>query len=376
MSWPYLDGLDDGSFFSQLLEQNTPWLTELRGCPQDPIHHAEGDVLTHVGLVCSELSKLRAFTEANQDDKQILAWAALLHDIAKPACTIHEENGRISSPGHAAKGALRARKLLWMLDCPFPIREAICGLVLYHMKVFWVLERDDPTRLVREISLSCSCHLLSTLAQADALGRHCPDTQQLLDRVELFRELAKEANCLHTKADFASDTARFQYFQGKWHNPEIAPFEDFPCEVLLLSGPPGAGKDTWIKEQGPDWPVVSLDQIRQELKIPPTASQAKVADVARERARVHLRSGTNFIWNATNLSRMIRRKSLSLFLDYGAKVKIVYLEQPIKILEQRNREREAAVPWKAVEKMLGRWEIPTALEAHTIELAPGVPEVG
>lgn len=93
----------------------------------------------------------------------------------------------------------------------------------------------------------------------------------------------------------------------------------------------------------------------------------EVADAAREKAREYLRAGQNFIWNATNVSPLIRRKCLSLFMDYKARVRIVYLEQPLPILQERNRNREAEVPWKAIEKMMRKWEVPTHLEAHEVE---------
>lgn len=66
--------------------------------PQDPVYHAEGDVFTHVSLVCRRLSELEEYQTLKEDEKQILAWAAALHDMAKPACTIRESDGRISSP--------------------------------------------------------------------------------------------------------------------------------------------------------------------------------------------------------------------------------------------------------------------------------------
>jgi putative nucleotidyltransferase with HDIG domain len=365
MSWE-LDGIDDGSFAEKLLAEGVDWLAELRGCPQDPVHHGEGDVLIHVLMVCRELSKLDSFRQLPALQQQILAWAALLHDVAKPACTIHEPDGRISSPGHAIKGANKARRLLWMKNCPFALREEICGIIHYHMKVFWAFEQDDPTRLAREISLRCRCHHLAILAEADARGRVCPDTQDLLDRVALFRELADEAGCLTTPAQFASNFCRFRYLEGKWHNPESPPYEDFKCRVLLMSGLPGSGKDTWLERRGPNWPVVSLDAIREELNISPTDNQGKVIEAARERARVYLRTGRNFIWNATNISSRIRAKSLSLFLEYGAHVEIVYLEQDPQVLESHNRDRPNMVPWPAVERMLGKWEVPTLTEAHKV----------
>lgn len=45
------------------LESSYSCLASLRGCPQDPIHHAEGDVATHVSLVCQCLVQLEAFQE-------------------------------------------------------------------------------------------------------------------------------------------------------------------------------------------------------------------------------------------------------------------------------------------------------------------------
>ena len=354
-------------FPDNLLNQEPTWLQAMKGCPQDPRHHAEGDVYTHVERVCRELIKLPAYQALDKPGKQILAWSAALHDVAKPQCTVQLPEGRIASPGHAAKGADMARRLLWKLDCPFSVREQICGLVHYHMKVFWALEEDRPERLARRISLRCRCSDLAILAEADARGRICHDLAGLLDNVALFRQLAEEADCLHTPCHFASPLGRYQYLQGKWHNPELAPYEDFACKVIVMSGLPGSGKDTWIEKQGPDWPVVSLDAIRSSMRISPGSNQGRVVEAAREKARGYLRKKQNFIWNATNLSRLMRSKSLSLFLEYGAGVKIVYLERSPDILERQNSQREKAVPWRAVESMLTRWQLPTQEEAHQVE---------
>lgn len=366
MSWK-LEGLSDGTFAQKLLDSRTTWFQNLKDCPQDPIHHAEGDVLTHVLLVCQELIKLPQFLALNDLEKQILAWAAILHDVSKPSCNIFGVDGRISSPGHAAKGAVKARGILWDLDCPFEIREEICGLVKYHMTVAWILERDDPERLIRKISLACRCDYLVILATADMLGRKCQDQQDMLERVELFRQLAEDAECLNGPAKFASALCRYQYFQGSWHNPETPPYENFKSKVILLSGLPGSGKDTWIEKKGPHWPVISLDKIRQELGISAKGNQGKVLELARERAREFLRRGQAFIWNATNTSRRIRSKPISLFLEYGAHVKIVYLEQPAETLEKQNRDREAMVPWKVIQGMINKWEVPSLTEAHEIK---------
>ncbi len=370
MTWRLAD-LEDAAFFQRLLEQGTPWLTALDGCAQDPIHHGEGDVLVHPGRVCKALVGLPGYRQADQQEKQILAWAALLHDIAKPHCVTVDPDGRIGSAGHAFKGSLQARRILWELDCPFALREQIVGLVAHHMAPPRIFRREDPIREVRRISQDCRCDLLALLAQADALGRICSDQAELLDQVALFAELAREAKAWDSPAAFASPAARYLYFQGRWHVPEQAPFEDFRCRVVVLSGLPGAGKDTWIARHYSDWPVVSLDDLRRSLGVKPTAPQAGVVEAAREIARGYLREGRDFVWNATNLSRQVRAKCLSLLLDYGAFVTIVYRERPHRIVLEQNRLRDAAVPESVMQRLLRKWELPGPTEAHVVEFQVG-----
>jgi len=88
----------------------------------------------------------------------------------------------------------------------------------------------------------------------------------------------------------------------------------------------GAGKDHWIATQAPDWPVISRDALRREMKIAPTGKQGAVIARARELAREHLRRKQPFIWNATNISRQMRERSLSLCAAYNARVRIVHVE--------------------------------------------------
>ena len=117
----------------------------------------------------------------------------------------------------------------------------------------------------------------------------------------------------------------------------------------------------------PDWRVISLDDIRREMKIAPTENQGVVIQKARERAREFLRKGQNFVWNATNLSRQIRAQCIDLFADYNARVRIVYLEAGEQKLYRQNREREEGVPASVMQKMLARWEVPDVTEAHRVD---------
>jgi hypothetical protein len=63
------------------------WVRALAGCPQDPVHHAEGDVWVHTRMVCEALASAADWRELPPNERAVVFAAALLHDVAKPECT-------------------------------------------------------------------------------------------------------------------------------------------------------------------------------------------------------------------------------------------------------------------------------------------------
>ena len=348
------------------LDRQFEWIRAMRDCPQDPAYHAEGDVWIHVRMV---FEVMRGLVPENE----ILLAAALLHDVAKPACT-RVENSRITSRGHSQRGAIMTRRILWERGVDFATREQVCALVRYHQSPFHLIDRPDAARLAHLISQTAGCDLLTILAQADALGRTCQDQQDLLTRVGLFGEFCEEQECLRGPRIFASALSRFEYFRTPGRDPNYKVHDETRCEVVLLSGLPGSGKDTWIHHNRPDWPVISLDSIRDDLGAEPTGNQGAVVQEARERARVLLRQGKGFVWNATNLSREMRAPLIDLFTVYQARTRIVYVEASHDSLFARNHERKRVVPPSAIHHMMKRWEVPDVTEAWEVEhlTSPGI----
>src|SRR6202012_3206024 len=201
------------------------WIRAMRGCPQDPVFHAEGDVWIHVRMVCEALASLPEWQSLPPNEREILFAAALLHDQAKPACT-REEAGRISSRGHSIRGAIDARRILWELGTDFVAREQVCSLVRYHQSPFHLVNRDDSQRLAFLISQSTRCDLLGLLAKSDILGRHSADQKQLLERVALFEEYCREQSCFDSARQFASPRSRFEYFRIENRDPYYLAYED------------------------------------------------------------------------------------------------------------------------------------------------------
>ena len=376
---------------SQAVKQNMDWpgieaalssfVIPMSRTQQNPDFHAEGDVWTHTRLVCETLVKLDSFQVLPVDRQQVLFLAALLHDIGKIPTT-RWEDGRWTSPNHTLVGSRIARQFLWqdMGLCGTPekqqLRETVCLLVRYHSFPPHAIDDPDGRRKLLAIAANgelCpmfTIELLCVLCEADALGRKCAEKQDrihMAEQVQLCREFARENGCYDAPYPFPSAHTQFSYLARKDIAPEVELYNDTWGEVILMSGLPGTGKDTWIKENCPDLPMISLDEIRREMKIAPTDNQRKVLEAARERAREYLRKKQSFVWNATNLTPMVRNKQIKLITDYHASVRIVYLETDWQEQLRRNENRKAVVPEGAICHMLEELVPPETQEAAHVQ---------
>ncbi len=344
---------------------------------QNPEYHGEIDVFSHTKAVCEALIQEPEYRNGSQREKTVLFLAALFHDIGKIKCTVLED-GVYRSPNHAKIGSIITREILWR-DFGFcgseekqQIREAICQLVRYHSFPPYAVSDADSERkilkiasngtLVKDFSFSKLC----ALERADVLGRISKDAEETLEKIDYCQMLAEEAGCSEAPFSFADSFSGRAYFRGKTDWKEQALFNDSWGEVILLSGLPGTGKDTWIMQNYPELAMVSLDEIRQKLGILPTENQGKVIAAGHEAAREYLRKKQPFVWNATNITAQMRGILISLFEQYGASVRTVFLETDREEQLRRNAERTAKVPVSVIDRMLAKLELPERFESEKV----------
>ncbi|NQX37418.1 HDIG domain-containing protein [Pedobacter steynii] len=351
------------------LEKEFDWVKRMEEVPQDKIYHAEGNVAIHTQMVLAALENEPGFQKLGAQEKEILWASALLHDVEKYSTTVLEEDGSISSKGHAKKGAMKARQFLYRdLPAPFYIREQIVALVRHHGLPIWLFEKPDPLKALIMASMDLNTEWLALLARADMLGRICEDQEAMLYRIDCFEEFCREQGCWGQARSFVSEDARMYYLQKENAYVDYVPFDTPLMEMVLMSGLPGAGKDTFIKKNFPEMEVISLDDIRREWGIKPTdkSGNGRVIQEAKERARVLLRKKISFVWNATNTTSQMRMQLIELFSTYKAKVRVVYIESPYADLCRQNRGREAIVPDQVLEKLINKLEVPALWEGHTV----------
>ena len=354
-----------------------PIFDDMARTEQNPDYHGEVDVLTHTKMVCEALIRDPEYQKGTDREKTVLFLAALFHDIGKIKCT-RLEDGSWRSPHHARSGSMKAREILWR-DLGFcgteekqQLREAVCRLVRYHSFPPYAMNDSDPERkLLRiaadgELTRDFSLATLLTLERADILGRICRDTEDSLKKIDHCRGLAEEAGCLHEPFAFADDFSRRAYFKEKTARKDQALSNDTWGEIVMLSGLPGTGKDTWIAKNAPDLPMISLDDIRRRLQIRPTEHQGRVIAEAYDIAKEYMRKKQPFVWNATNITPKTRGWQISLFEDFGASVRTVFLETEWHEQLRRNAARRATVPVFAIERMLSKLEPPERAECERV----------
>lgn len=347
-----------------------PWFEALFHSTQDPIHHAEGDVGTHSLMVLDSLVNDPVFRALLPAEREEVYVGAVLHDVAKPYTRREDSDGRVGNPGHSPKGEIDARRILWEMGYPFDMRERVCGLIRYHQLPYWAINENDGDKRVIRVSLKTRCDLLAILARADIKGRICADAQKPLDNIELFSMMAEDLGVESKPYEFPSDHTRFVYFNGNTaRDPSFEAFDDSKVDVTVMCGLPGSGKDHWLAHHAGNLPVVSLDDLRDVMEVEhgDRHGQGQVAQAAKEQAKEYLRRQQPFAWNATNLTLDVRRKVLGLLSDYGARIRIVYVEAPCDRLFRQNKDRAAVVPENAIWKMTRRWQLPDLTEGHRVE---------
>lgn len=348
-----------------------PELCMLKDIPQDPAYHGEGDVYNHTEMVCQKLLTLSEWRDLEKGEQELLFLAAAFHDIGKISCT-KQEDGKWISPKHTIIGEKVFRQMVYrnaeQYSLTFQQREMAAKLIRYHGLPVWFWTKRQTAFDLLKAAESIPLRLLYLLSKADVQGRITNEPDQLNDQVALFADYAKELNIWDKPFTFANPFTKYQYFHKEdiWHQAEL--YDNTKFDVILMSGLPLAGKDSWIEKYGREMPVISLDRIRDQLGLPPAKNTGRVVQTAMEQARNLLRQKKPFIWNATNIIQETRQRLVSLFAGYDARVHIMYLEAPYQELLARNKIRTRYIPEPVLEDMIRKLEIPAPWEAYTVTI--------
>ena len=179
---------DDLLRYRQIITQVIPELQPLWGFDQKNRHHIY-DIYTHTAHVVEAVPR-----------ELTLRWAALLHDIGKPASFTLDTQGEGHFYGHAAISAELADGVLRRLKAPTALRERVVLLIEKHM--VW-LEVTKPTirRWVSRLGMEAMQQLMC-LQEADtgSKGTEDPAENPYFSGIQgLLYALRQEDACLQVK---------------------------------------------------------------------------------------------------------------------------------------------------------------------------------
>ncbi len=184
------------------LKEILPELAATIGIKQGQDWHPEGDVFEHTMQTLDAAAQIPC---ENDHMRLMLLYAALCHDLGKVATTEENDDGSISSVGHAQEGNALARKMLKRIMSNKELIDTVCKLVKYHMSPIQFIDNDaKPSaykRLANKLSPHCSLSLLADLALADRRGRNPNGPEPLqdtYDEIEEFRKRAEQAEVLES----------------------------------------------------------------------------------------------------------------------------------------------------------------------------------
>lgn len=174
--------------FVPILTQAIPEIIPSVGFQQHSPHHRY-DVFTHTAHVVDAVPR-----------ELSLRWAALLHDVGKPASFTMDESGRGHFKGHAKVSAELADTVLLRLKAPTSLRQQVTELISLHMTP---LEPDKKLLRRRLGKLGAErLEQLLQLQEADmsSKGTGIPEEIAQFSRIrQLLEEIDKETACFSIK---------------------------------------------------------------------------------------------------------------------------------------------------------------------------------
>lgn len=178
--------------------EETGWLTHfpelaaLRGTPQEPEWHPEGDVFAHTQHCLDALVALPDWKAAPTERRRRLAYAVLTHDFGKPGTTRQMiKRGRLRwvSPGHEAAGGPVAAAFLRHIGAPLHLDGEVVPLVVNHLAHHHGQDEfsDASVRRLARRLIPATIDDLLVVMRADHLGRPpllAPETQARIEALK------------------------------------------------------------------------------------------------------------------------------------------------------------------------------------------------
>lgn len=342
-------------------------LEKMAATEQNPRYHREGSVLAHTAYVLRQFEALQSRFELSDKEKQILYWAAILHDVGKTVTTVFEQD-RWRSPGHEKAGLPFAQNILLQNpDIDAPTRRKILDIVRWHgLPLRFAAGQMGYEDLIL-LGTRTDLRLLSIFSIFDFEGRDCDDKTETMARIYKFNEvLAPKAeyelgrfselensfskwNLRHKNAVWnAFKMKNIAFLQKLVEANQVNSPMTMGKKVTIVMGEALSGKSTWIQENHPHAFVVSLAEhgfLEQNIDGEYLLGRKLVE--FKHLLVVYLNRHRQVILETRHLPDLWRRKLAEMVKDMEVELEYVIIEASLDELE--NRLSELPAPKEALD---------------------------
>lgn len=166
-----------------LLTHVFPEIAPLEALPQGRYHRT--DALSHtmevVGAVDTLIREKRPFPiQPSRDDRLIVGYAALFHDLGKPATKSIDAGGEIHFYGHPEHSSLLAQGIMTRLRFSGKVRDGVIPLVENHMRILTLATGEPTDKALRRLihAMGEGIRLLLVLGLAETGSKQEEDNEE------------------------------------------------------------------------------------------------------------------------------------------------------------------------------------------------------
>jgi tRNA nucleotidyltransferase (CCA-adding enzyme) len=180
--------------------ENFPHIHNLQNVEQEEEYHPEIWLDEHTKQVMDQAARIAIEQNLSPEEKEILVYAALCHDFAKPATTkriMKKGKERITSHGHEEAGGPMAKHFLEQIGVPKHIINKVVPLVenhLNHIHMKHSKKQDSFIKNLAERLHPATVEELHRLINADHTGRRTQEQIHSGQNIKSSQEAQEMAN--------------------------------------------------------------------------------------------------------------------------------------------------------------------------------------
>ena len=348
----------------------------LRQTEQNPRYHAEGNVLNHTLLVLSEFYEMAGLGIFDEADREVLYWAALLHDIGKPSVT-RWDGFTWRAAGHESAGIPIARNILMQHQISPHQRQRILDLVKWHHLPLRLGLKKAPFSAYEHIAFQTDIRLLGLFAQMDLQGRICENASEIQDLLWEFNEdivpqiESLWGNYVEIQAKFqarsplvknkiwgALQAANNQEIHALLSVEESTPEPNSTCYLSI--GLPKSGKSEFIRKQHSLCPTYA-----ESSSYPYTG---ELSEGLKQFLDTHLSQGQTVVVDGCHLNVNKRHQIADHVRLYNTNIQYLYFERSLSEVLRDNHQSHSPLLPSQIKNAYPQLMRPHPWEAHGIEV--------